>query len=356
MAKNPITEDYFQDTTMTFGEHLDELRKVLVKAVIGLGIGVLLGLLGATYVMRFVQRPLERALEKYYVERDLDEMKRRYGLEENDTDRLRELIKKRHASISYVYLEEAELLRLARAVAGGKENSSPGMESASAEPGGADAESVAEKPGIPEDTGRLVLTRIWTPLRAKVTSLSAQEAFMIWMKAGFLAGFVLASPYIFLQLWSFVAAGLYPHEQRYIYVYLPFSIGLFLLGASTAFFLVFDPVLQFLFDFNRSLNIDPDPRISYWISFVLVLPLGFGIAFQLPLVMLFLHRLGIISVAVYTEKWRIAVLAIFIISMVLTPADPISMLAMAIPLTALYFVGLGMCLWMPRIRSPFREE
>ena len=110
-----------------------------------------------------------------------------------------------------------------------------------------------------------------------------------------------------------------------------------------------------LFSFNKWMNIDPDPRISEWMSFVLMLPLGFGISFQLPLVMLLLERIGIMSVASYLDKWRISILVIFVISMLLTPADPISMLLMAVPLTLLYFGGIAMCRWMPRRRSPYGE-
>jgi sec-independent protein translocase protein TatC len=115
-------------------------------------------------------------------------------------------------------------------------------------------------------------------------------------------------------------------------------------------------VLDFLFSFNKALNIDPDPRISEWLGFVLILPLGFGISFQLPLVMLFINRLGLVSLATYLEKWRIAILAIFVISSILTPADPISIFLMAIPLTLLYFLGMGLCKWMPRIRNPYAES
>ena len=79
------------------------------------------------------------------------------------------------------------------------------------------------------------------------------------------------------------------------------------------------------------------------------------VSFQLPLVMLFLQRIGIFSVEMYLSKWRIAILAIFVISMVLTPADPISMLLMACPLSVLYFGGVAMCYWMPRGRNPYRE-
>jgi sec-independent protein translocase protein TatC len=110
-------------------------------------------------------------------------------------------------------------------------------------------------------------------------------------------------------------------------------------------------VLKFLFGFNRSLGIEIDPRISEWLSFALFLPLGFGIAFQLPLVMLFLQRVGIFTVQAYLSYWRVAVLVIFVIAAILTPPDPGSMTLLALPLTMLYFGGILLCMWMPRGRS-----
>jgi sec-independent protein translocase protein TatC len=115
-------------------------------------------------------------------------------------------------------------------------------------------------------------------------------------------------------------------------------------------------VLTFLFAFNDWLGIGIEPRITEWLGFVLILPLGFGIAFQLPLVMLFLERIGVFNVEAYLSKWRIAVLVIAVLSMVLTPADPGSMLLMFVPLTVLYFGGILLCLFMPRRRSPYEEE
>ncbi len=179
---------------------------------------------------------------------------------------------------------------------------------------------------------------------------------MTWVKAGIITGLILASPWVLLQLWLFVATGLYPHEQRYVYVFLPISLVLFFSGVLLAFFFVFEPVLDFLFSFNSSLGISPQIRINEWISFVMFLPLGFGIAFQLPLVMLFLNRINVFSIDIYLSKWRIAVMVIFTLSMLLTPADPISMVMLAIPLTFLYFFGIGLCKWLPRGTNPYGEE
>jgi len=103
------------------------------------------------------------------------------------------------------------------------------------------------------------------------------------------------------------------------------------------------------------MNADFDPRIGEWLSFVLILPLGFGISFQLPLVMLFLHRIGVASLEFYIQQWRVAILTICVISMVLTPADPVSMLLMAAPLCLLYLLGIAMCRYMPSGKSPFAE-
>ena len=80
--------------------------------------------------------------------------------------------------------------------------------------------------------------------------LNVQESFISYMRVAFISGLVLSSPWIFFQLWLFVAAGLYPHEQKYVYTFLPMSIGLFFTGAVFCFYGVFPTVLDFLFGFN----------------------------------------------------------------------------------------------------------
>ena len=197
---------------------------------------------------------------------------------------------------------------------------------------------------------------VWEKKDIRVQPLNAHEGFMIWLKAAFIAGFVIGSPWIFFQLWAFVAAGLYPHERKYVYIYLPFCLALFFGGAAMAFFIVMEPVLDFLFSYNRMMAIDPDPRISEWLGFVMFLPIGFGVAFQLPLVMLMLQRIGMFTTAAYLAKWRVAILVIFIIAMFLTPADPLSMLLLGGPLTVLYFLGILLCKFMPRNKNPYAES
>ena len=325
-----VDENLFEDTKMSFGEHLEELRVALFKALIGLLVGVLLGLGFANKVVDQIKYPLEAALKKYFEEKAIAEVEQKYG---SIAPELREFIEGEQVVYDEVYIERSELLRQSEF----------------------EASDAALSEDLSQPTRAMIKTRIWRPISATVKSLSAHEVFMIWMKAALITGAIIGSPWIFFQIWTFVAAGLYPHEKNYVYFFFPFSLALFLAGAALAFFWVFEPVLQFLFGFNQWLNIDPDPRISEWLSFVLFLPLGFGISFQLPLVMLLLNRIGIFTIDMYLEKWRIAVLVIFVIAMLVTPADPISMMMLAVPLTLLYFGGVGLCRFMPKRTSPFGE-
>ena len=212
-----------------------------------------------------------------------------------------------------------------------------------------------ELPPLKRALGEITM---WVPLSNEPQSLAPTDGFFIWLKAGIVTGLLVSLPAILWFLWTFVAAGLYPHEQKYVYIFLPISLLLFFAGVFLAFFFVFAPVLDFLFSFNKAMGIAPQMRINDWLSFVMFLPLGFGIAFQLPLVMLFANRIGVVSIEAYIDKWRIAVMGICVLSMILTPSDPISMVLMAVPLTVLYFLGIGMCKWMPtpKKENPFDER
>lgn len=363
MPRPKYNEDLFQETTMSFGEHLEELRVCLFKAVLGLAIGLFIGLFVGSWVVEFIQTPLSKALTKYYREdtrrkigRRADELEKQIqAIPEDSKDPEDKAKKERLEAEEAAVAQTEDMAKTENLLA----------EEIFIHPGQLVAELKEMYPGVlkdlpapklaavlPGQRSNLLRMFIWHRVeddaRIQAKSFNAHEAFMIYLKASLLVGALLSSPWVFYQLWQFVAAGLYPHEKRYVNVYLPFSVGLFFLGASVAFFFVFEPVLTFLFSFNRSLGIDPDPRISEWLSFVLMLPLGFGVAFQLPLVMLFLQRIGLMSVEKYLSYWRVAILIIFVIAAILTPPDPWSMTLLAVPLSILYFGGILLCKFMPQ--------
>jgi Tat protein translocase TatC len=158
------------------------------------------------------------------------------------------------------------------------------------------------------------------------------------MKVSLIVGVIISGPWILYQLWLFIGAGLYSHERKYVYTYFPLSVGLFMGGAALCFFIVIPIVLQFLFGFNEWLHLRPEIKMSTWITFALMVSLMFGVSFQLPLVMLFLERISIVSVKLYREKRRHAILIIAFLSMILTPSDPVSMTLMMVPCA---FVRVG---------------
>jgi sec-independent protein translocase protein TatC len=357
-------EDLFSESTMTFGEHLEELRRCLIKSLLGLFVGVIIGLTFSSEVVKIIQSPIEGELKNYYrhqAETDFAEFMQR----ENEAGRevaytLADITKmtKEEEHIYTQYLVHADAIRIQLGI--DKETPPPAGAVSADNESAADAENESsEVAAKPRGVADLVPLFVWRPMtddeRMSMSSLNVQEAFMIWLKASLVAGFVIASPWIFYQLWNFVAAGLYPHEKKYIHVFLPFSLLLFLTGAIFCFFIVFPFILEFLFGFNAKLGIAPDPRISEWVSFAIFLPVGFGISFQLPLVMLFLERIGMFNVHAYLSKWRIAILIIFVLSMLLTPADPMSMMAMALPLTVLYFGGIALCHYFPKRKGVLEE-
>ena len=283
-------EDLFQSSTMTFGEHLEELRVCLIRAAMGLAVAVVIGFFLGRPVVHLIEQPLRKALGSYYSERAVetfDTWQPRTAAGGLPYSRAEVIDAVERLGMTFE-LREVHPDRLARAL------------SATKRPAGAEADGPADSMPTAFDADALVPLLLWQPLakdqRVSITTLSAQEAFSIYIKAALLVGIVLSSPWVFYQLWTFVAAGLYPHEKRLVRIFLPVSVGLFLAGVGLAFFFVFDFVLDYLLDFNRWLGLDPDPRISEWLSFVLILPLGFGIGFQLPLVMLFLERIGVFEI------------------------------------------------------------
>jgi sec-independent protein translocase protein TatC len=174
-----------------------------------------------------------------------------------------------------------------------------------------------------------------------LVSLAPLETPLIYFMVCLVCGLVVASPWVFYQAWAFVAAGLYRHERRYVKKYVPYSLGLFLTGVFLCFFFVLPITLRFLLQFNVWLGVAPTLRLSDWMGFATILPLVFGVAFQTPLVMLFLERIHIFTVDDFRSKRKIAILVMTIVAAVLTPGqDPFSMLLLACPMILLYELGI----------------
>ena len=182
-------------------------------------------------------------------------------------------------------------------------------------------------------------------LRAGASSINAElmkvgplEGIMAFLKLGVTAGILLALPIIIYQVWAFIFPALNREERRFAVPLFLIIVAFFTIGAVFAYFIVVPVVLQF------SAQLFPEmPNrwdLENYINLVTKLILGFGIAFELPIVMAFLSRIGVINARGFREKQNYALLGICVISALLTPADPWSMLLMAIPLFILYQLGI----------------
>jgi sec-independent protein translocase protein TatC len=185
--------------------------------------------------------------------------------------------------------------------------------------------------------------------------INPAETFLQVMKLCFLAALVVTSPFVLWQMWGFVSAGLYPHERRGVRVYFPISVALFLAGCVAAYRLLVPVAMRFLISFGEARGVRSDFGVGPYLSLCIALVMGMGIAFELPLVMLFLQGTGIVERKTFRRGWRVAVLVAFVLGMVLTAdPSPTSQVLMALPLVALYFLGVWGGKFVGRDRVPFR--
>ncbi len=177
-----------------------------------------------------------------------------------------------------------------------------------------------------------------------------QEAFFTYIKVAFWGAFVLAFPMIAAQIWMFVAPGLYRNERRAFLPFLAATPILFTIGAALVYFLVMPLALEFFLSFQTAggdgtLPIVAETRVSEYLSLIMTLMLAFGVAFQLPVLLTLLARVGITSSAGLASKRRYAIVGVFVAAAILTPPDPISQISLAIPLVLLYELSI----WSARI-------
>ena len=165
------------------------------------------------------------------------------------------------------------------------------------------------------------------------------EAFVSYIKVALWGGFFFASPFILYQAWAFVVSGLREHEKKYLAFFLPVSFSLFCAGGAFGLFLIIPLGIRLLLSFGSE-YMQPMITVSKYISFVGTLTLVFGLVFQLPIVLLFLTKAGIVSTLALRRKRKHAIVGIFILAAIITPPDVISQLSMALPLIVLYEIGL----------------
>ena len=178
------------------------------------------------------------------------------------------------------------------------------------------------------------------PYDKQLQTLSPTEGLQTYFRVALVTGATIAMPWMLYQFWRFIEPGLHRHEKRYVYVFVPSATLLFLIGAAFCWFILLPSAILFLANFMPGI-FSPEWTSQEYIGFATSFLFWVGMSFEIPLIIYFLARFGIISASTLREQWRFAVVGIAIVAAAVTPSiDPVTMLLTMIPLVLLYLFSI----------------
>ena len=181
------------------------------------------------------------------------------------------------------------------------------------------------------------------------------DALNLDIQVSLVGGLILASPFILYQVWLFIAPGLYQHERRFVVPFMSATVGLFLSGAAFGYYWVLPGAMQILV-VNFGKNFTPMITIEEYSSFFLSIIVGLGVSFELPVLIFFLALFGIVTPRFLWRNIRYAILAVFLVAAIICPSpDPWTMCIYALPMLALYLLGIGIAWWVNPARRKAKE-
>lgn len=273
-------DDPFENTRMTLAEHLDELRRRLLKGFVAVAVAFSVGLFFQVEVVDFVKQPYVRAggmLNEYWLERAEEAVA-------EDPSRAGEFFHEGYPELRIPRKQTSELIGI--------------------------------KPG---------------------------ESFFFGLKVVFYLALTVGGPFLLWQLWQFVAAGLYSHERRLALRYFPVSVLMLGVGLSFGYFLMVPYAIYFL---NQNDFAEMQVTTEHYLTFVTGLCLAFGVVFQLPIVLTFLGRAGLVEAKTLARYRGHFLIGAFVFAALLTPPDPVTQSMLGVPLVVLYEIGiLGVRIW-----------
>ena len=194
------------------------------------------------------------------------------------------------------------------------------------------------------------------PAGSTLIATSLIEPFMTYLKIGLIGGILLALPFIFYQFWKFVAPGLYQTEKKWVIPFVLSSSLLFMGGAFFGYQLVFPAAFKFLMRYSNA-KLQVLPKMSEYFSLTINLLLAFGISFELPIIIFFLAKIGVVTADFLKRKRKYFIVLAFVIAAIITPTvDPVSQTMMAVPLIILYEIGILLARWVGKQKAKKEEE
>ncbi len=321
---------------MSFLEHLDELRKRLIRSFIFVFLAASLSWFWADHIYAFLSAPVERALaeaQQRHVpiagQTGSETIQPFTTLKENDTGRF-VFAQETKLGTSLIPAGASVMSRVVKDSQGklGLFSEEPLYAGNTVIPKGVllPADLTSNKPEQLGINDKLIVT-------------TALEPFSLWVKVSLYSAIGISVPFLLWQIWAFVSPGLYPHERAYVTPFIALSSISFVLGAAFAYYVIFPPAAKYLLglgsDFRLLLKADE------YFDFIVIVMLGMGVVFQMPAITYVLARIGLITAGFMVRIWKTALIVILVSAAILSPTNDIpNMLLFAAPMLVLYLVSI----------------
>lgn len=339
-----------EEGAMSFLEHLDELRSRLVRIAFFVMIAFVACWLLSDKIYDFLQVPVRAAMI---------EAQRDYGfnLQGGNVGPLTSYIGK---EVSFVFVTDAKIgnarIPTGTTIKVRVEESDDGVPNLkTTSPWVLNTETVLDE-GFQIPRQLYLTSNIYLSPDNRLVVPTVQGAFNLYIKVAFYAALFSAVPFILIQVWGFVAPGLYPHEKKYAVPIILMASIFFLTGCAFAYYIAFPRAANFLLGVAAGGNLRPLVTADDYFDLIITIMLGLGIVFEIPTVTFIAARLGLVTPRLLIKVWRYAVVLIFILAAVLSPTTDIpNLLVFAAPMLLLYFLSVGIA-WVFHRKRQTEEE
>jgi sec-independent protein translocase protein TatC len=321
---------------MSFLEHLDELRRRLIRSFIFIFIAAAGSYYFSAQIYNFLAAPVERALAEAQRRQvpiagqtGTEMIAALNSLKENDSGR-------------YVFDEETKLgtslIPAGASVTARVFKNAEGKLALYTDEALFAGNTVIPK-GVRLPTELGTATKTFSGVNDKLIVTTALEPFSLYLKVSLYAAICVSVPFLLYQIWGFVAPGLYPHERAYVTPFIALSSISFVLGAAFAYYIIFPPAAKYL------LGLGTDFRLllkaNDYFDFIIIVMLGMGVVFQMPAITYVLARIGLVTAGFMLRIWKTAVVVILVSAAVLSPTSDIpNMMLFALPMLVLYAISI----------------